>query len=319
MSRPLRIEFPAALYHVMNRGSARQRTFLNKADCEAFLNTLAETHELWGVEVFAYCLMGNHYHLCLRTPEGNLSRVMRHVDGLYTQRFNRNHGRDGALFRGRYKAIVVDADEYLAAVVRYIHLNPVEAGLVKEPQAYRWSSHRAYLRPKEAPGWLKVKEILERFSDATEFHEFVLSGNDGALKEFYSQGRQSPVLGGEKFRERLMGRLSRLNREHPRYERVGVRPSVGKVLSCVAQVYRVKVEDLLKGQRGRDNEGKKVGMYLLRQLCDMRLQEIAQRFGVGSYGAVGWACHGVRSKMQSERRFQKHVEEIKALICQQKI
>jgi REP element-mobilizing transposase RayT len=100
----------------MNRGAAPQETFLSKADYEAFLNTLAEIHELWGVEVFAYCLMGNHYHVCLRTPEGNLSRVMRHVDGLYTQRFNRAHGRDGALFRGRYKAVVIDADGYLAAL-----------------------------------------------------------------------------------------------------------------------------------------------------------------------------------------------------------
>jgi REP element-mobilizing transposase RayT len=106
-------------------GTARQATFLQEQDYEAFLKTLAEAHVLWGVEVFAYCLMSNHYHVCLRTPKGNLSRVMRHVDGLYTQRFNRSHGRDGSLFRGRYRAILIDADEYLAAVVRYIHLKPL--------------------------------------------------------------------------------------------------------------------------------------------------------------------------------------------------
>ncbi len=98
MARPLRIEYPGAVYHVMNRGSARQVVFKDKSDYESFRRTLSETHELWGVEYFAYCLMGNHYHVCLRTPEGNLSRVMRHVDGLYTQRFNRAHRRDGALF-----------------------------------------------------------------------------------------------------------------------------------------------------------------------------------------------------------------------------
>ena len=96
--------------------------------------------------MFAYCLLDNHYHVCLRTPEGNLTRVMQHLDGLYTQRFNRSHRRDCALFKGRYKAIVVDKDNYLAQVVRYIHLNPLEVGLVPEPESYAWSSHRSYLR-----------------------------------------------------------------------------------------------------------------------------------------------------------------------------
>jgi REP-associated tyrosine transposase len=118
MARPLRIQYPGAVYHVMNRGGDRQKIFLEKEDYEAFFKSIREIHERWRVEIFAYCLMGNHYHICLRTPEGNLSRVVRHLDGLYTQRFNRIHRRDGALFRGRYKAIVVDKDSYLAQLVR---------------------------------------------------------------------------------------------------------------------------------------------------------------------------------------------------------
>jgi putative transposase len=106
MSRPLRIQFNGAVYHVMNRGTARQTTFVDEADYQAFLNTLAEAHRLWGIEVFSYCLMKNHYHLCLRTPKGNLSRVMRHIDGLYTQRFNRHHKRDGSIFSVRFKGQV---------------------------------------------------------------------------------------------------------------------------------------------------------------------------------------------------------------------
>ena len=142
MSRPLRIQYPGAVYHIMNRGRARQSTFVDETDYRAFLDTLAEAHRQWRIEMFAYCLMGNHYHLCLRTPKGNLSRIMRHVDGIYTQRFNRRHRRDGTLFRGRYKGILIDADEYLKAVVRYIHLNAVAAGLVKMPEEYRWASHQ---------------------------------------------------------------------------------------------------------------------------------------------------------------------------------
>ncbi|MBI3066962.1 MAG: transposase [Deltaproteobacteria bacterium] len=167
MARPLRIQYPGAVYHVMNRGGSRHKIFIEKQDYEAFLKTIGEIHERWGVELFAYCLMGNHYHICLRTPEGNLSRVMRHLDGLYTQRFNRIHRRDGALLRGRYRAIVVDEDAYLAQVVRYIHLNPLAAGLVGEPQGYGWSSHRFYLRPKEAPKWLQIaKEGVKSFVDS---------------------------------------------------------------------------------------------------------------------------------------------------------
>jgi putative transposase len=219
MSRPLRIQFPGAVYHVMNRGAAKQPTYLDDGDHRAFLDTVAEAHRLWGIEVFAYCLMTNHYHLCLRTPKGNLSRVMRHVDGLYTQRFNRRHGRDGALFRGRYKAIVVDRDEYLAAVVRYIHLNAVEAGIVEMPEDYRWASHRYYRQAKGAPGWLNIVEAVEQIGGREAFHEFVLSGSEESLKRYYEAPRHGPILGGEEFIERLRRPGTGGGREYARYER----------------------------------------------------------------------------------------------------
>ena len=167
---------PGALYHVMNRGTARQPTFTDDRDCQAFLDTVAEAFRLWEIEVFAYSLMGNHYHLCLRTPKGNLSRVMRHVDGIYTQRFNRRHGRDGPLFRGRYRAILVDADEYLAAVVRYIHLNAVKAGMATMPEDYRWESHRYYYPGKGAPNWLNTGEVLEQIGKERPFTSLCFRG-----------------------------------------------------------------------------------------------------------------------------------------------
>lgn len=319
MSRPLRIEYPGAVYHVMNRGNSRQKTFLSKEDYRTFLNTLSETHDLWGIDVFAFCLMENHYHLCLRTPQGNLSRIMRHLGGLYTQRFNRAHAREGVLFRGRYKAILVDADEYLASVVRYIHLNPVEAGIAKVPEGYPWSSHAIYLKRRPAPAWLKVQEVLGKFGSVKEFQEFVLSGNEGAIKEFYRQSRQGPLLGREVFREQIQRRLSRIDREHPRYERVELRPTAERVLKQVAEVYEGHVGDLLRGRRGINNEARRVAMYLVKRLCDLTLQETAERFRVGSYGVIGWACHGVRSRMQIDERLKKRVESIEKRVYQQKI
>ena len=314
MARPLRIEYPGAVYHVMNRGLARRATFRTSTDYEAFLHVLHETHTLWGVEVLAYCLMPNHYHLCLRTPGGNLGRIMRHLNGVYTQRFNRAHRRDGPLFRGRYKAILVEAESYLAAVIRYIHLNPVQAKLVTSPETYRWSSHARYLKPTSAPSWLTVKELLADFGTSRAFHKFVVAGNEDALEAFYAAGRQRPVLGTEEFRGWIKTKGQRLSREHPRYERVNVRPSVRQVLQGVAAVFEVKVSTVKRGRRGEANQARKVAMYLVKRLCDLTLQETATHFGVESYGVVGWACAQVRAKQTTDPRFKKRVEQVEALI-----
>ncbi len=318
MARPLRIQFPAAVYHVMNRGTARQAVFREPNDYETFLQVVADCHGQWGVDVFAYCLMGNHYHLCLRTPEGNLSRVMRHLDGLYTQRFNRAHARDGPLFRGRYKALLVEADAYLAAVIRYIHLNPVAAKLVRRPEAYRWSSHGAYVGRQARPIWLAMREVLAEFPSRAAFHEFVLAGNDAALEEFYRAGRQFPVLGSERFRERLRARDGAVSREHPRHERQVRRPAVETVLRGVARGYGVPVGELRAGRRGHPSEPRKVAMYLVRKLCDLTLREAAAHFGVSNYGTVGWACHQMRNGLQTSGPLRRRLQGIERVICQPK-
>jgi putative transposase len=320
MSRPLRIQYFGAVYHVMNRGAARQPTFVDDADYQAFLNTLTEAHRRWGIEVFAYSLMKNHYHLCLRTPKGNLARVMRHIDGIYTQRFNRHHRRDGSLFRGRYKAIVVDEDQYLSGVVRYIHLNPLEARMVQSPEAYPWSSHRYYLAGRERPAWLETKEVLAQLGGHRKtFHEFVLSGNEEALERFYRSGRQSPVLGGQEFIERLRKQMRKLTSEHPRYERRGIQASPEQVIERVAQWYNVARADVFRGRRGKDNEARRVAMYLVTRCCDQTLMETARIFGVGSYGSVGWSCHGVQLKMEKDKGFRAQIDRLFNDICQQKI
>jgi REP element-mobilizing transposase RayT len=125
MARPLRIEYPGAYYHVMNRGQSRRSIFIEDQGRQTFLDLLADMTRLWKVKIHAYCLMDNHYHLLLSTPMGVLSRPMRHLDGIYTQKFNRVHHRDGPLFRGRYKAILIDVEEYFLSVVRSIHKNPL--------------------------------------------------------------------------------------------------------------------------------------------------------------------------------------------------
>lgn len=159
MSRPLRIEFPGAVYHVTSRGDRREPIYRDDADRQAQLQILAEALERFDADVLAYCLMGNHFHLVLRTRSGGLSRLMRHVNGVYTQAFNRRHGLVGHLFQGRFKAVLVDGDSYLMALCRYVERNPVAAGLVPHPADWAWSSCRAHLGLGTVPVWLAVDEL----------------------------------------------------------------------------------------------------------------------------------------------------------------
>ena len=131
MTRPLRIQYPDAWYHVMNRGRRGENVFEIKEDYWSFIELLEKLSEIFTVRIAAYCLMSNHYHLLVHTPEANLSRSMRHLNGVYTQSYNKRHGCDGQLFRGRYKSILVESDSYALELVRYIHRNPLEAGLVE--------------------------------------------------------------------------------------------------------------------------------------------------------------------------------------------
>jgi REP element-mobilizing transposase RayT len=154
MSRPLRIEFPGAVYHVTSRGDRREAIYLDDADRLAQLAIIEQAMERFDAQVLAYCLMGNHYHLVLHTRQANLSRLMRHVNGVYTQAYNRRHGLVGHLFQGRFKAILVDRDAYLLALCRYVERNPVAAGMVVVAGAWPWSSYRAHAGAAPTPNWL---------------------------------------------------------------------------------------------------------------------------------------------------------------------
>ena len=231
MARPLRIEYPGACYHITSRGNAQQAIFRDDADRQALLAILAATVNQFGWEVFAYCLMGNHYHFLLATPQPNLSRGMMRLNGLYTQRFNRRHERVGHLFQGRYGAILVEREAYLLELVRYISLNPVRAGMASSAEAWRWSSHRAHAALAAAPEWLRIEPILERFSpDATSarlrYREFVAGGV--GLPGPWSQLRGQVLLGTDLFAERFRGLLAEraVSPEVPRADRLAACPTL---------------------------------------------------------------------------------------------
>lgn len=159
MSRPLRIEFPGAVYHVTSRGDRREAIYADDADRAQFLAVLARGLERFETSLLVYCLMSNHYHLVLQTHAPNLSLLMRHLNGVYTQDFNRRHGLVGHLFQGRFKAILVDADSYLLALCRYVELNPVRAHMVEVADDWSWSSYQAHTGRVDAPPWLEVGAV----------------------------------------------------------------------------------------------------------------------------------------------------------------
>lgn len=159
MARPLRIEFPGAVYHVTSRGDRREAIFEDDADREALLGVVAQTVERFDASVLAYCLMDNHYHFVLRTRRGNLSQLMRQLNGVYTQLYNRRHRKVGHLFQGRFKGILVDENAYLLEVCRYVDLNPVRARIIRDPGKWVWSSYRAHTGQASPPAWLDTAAV----------------------------------------------------------------------------------------------------------------------------------------------------------------
>ena len=211
MARPLRLEYIGALYHVTSRGDRRDNIYIDDGDREQMLLLLGEVCERFNWVVHSYCLMSNHYHLLIETPDGNLSKGMRQLNGVYTQRFNRKHGRVGHLFQGRYKAIIVQKDSYLLELSRYIVLNPVRARMVSRAGDWPWSSYRATVGRCPKQSWLMIDWILSGFggrsSQATQTYEtYVSAGLEGASP--WEQLKSQIYLGSDQFVAQTQSLLS---------------------------------------------------------------------------------------------------------------
>ena len=314
MSRPLRIEFPNAVYHVMNRGLNQSLIFLGKKDYEIFLTTVEEGCRLFQVKVYAYCLMPNHYHLAIRTLSGNLSRFMRHLNGVYTQRFNREHHRDGPLFRGRFKGILVQEDSYLLEVVRYIHNNPVKAKMVERLSQYRWSSHKAYANRKESLDGLNTHFVLEYFSrnrkKATELYKRFMAKTPGdEIEKFYSSKKQGSILGDldfmEHIKEKYISDDALPNIEVKEKVQLRGEKVIKKIKKDVCRMFKVKEIDVLKGKRGTDNIARQAALSLSKEFSGMKLSEIGLHFGYSSYRTVGSHCLNFQEKLSSDKSLEK--------------
>jgi REP-associated tyrosine transposase len=261
MARPLRIEFPGAVYHVTSRGDRREDIFVDDEDRRGLLSVVAQALSRFDVEALAYCLMGNHYHLVVHTRQANLSLLMRHINGVYTQTYNRRHHKVGHLFQGRFKAILVDRDAYLLEVCRYVDLNPVRARMVAKPEDWPWSSYRAHLGHAPVPAWLDTlglhgyllgrpaESAGDRRRAAERYAQMVASAPDASLWD--SALRQQIYLGDEGFVQRMQALAkprNRTDRDIPRIQRRKSRTLAQWLASCENReqaLYRAHTESAL--------------------------------------------------------------------------
>jgi len=303
MARPLRIEYPNAFYHVTSRGNEQKDIFKSRKDREKFLSYLESAVERYGAVIHVWCLMTNHYHLLLETPEGNLSQIMRHINGAYTTYFNLKRKRAGHLFQGRYKAILVEANEYAAELSRYIHLNPVRAGIVALPEEYEWSSYRCYIGLTNVPTWFKTGFILDNFSgnDAkAKYLEFVADMLKQKGVSPLNRVVASTILGSADFVKRVsknhVGKNT-TDRNMPAVKQLS-RPTLDAILNVVGEL--IAEEDALL---------RNVGIYFCHRYSGSRLREIGERFGL-SEAAVAQASRRLRAASGKDIRIRGLLEQV---------
>lgn len=299
MARPLRIEYPGALYHVTTRGNERKDIFKSRKDREQFLSYLESAMHRYGAVIHAYCLMGNHYHLLLETPHGNLSQIMKHINSSYTMYHNVKWKRVGHLVQGRYKAILVEADTYLCELSRYMHLNPVRAGVVAAPEGYPWMSYHCYTGDEAAPTWLTTSFILGCFGadEAEAQKRYRLFVHD-----LVSQGCSSPlegtvaatILGSPDFIAEVQAlHLSDRSEERdvPALRKLSGKPSLNEISQAVRDAFS-----------GNERLAKNAGIFLCHRYSGKRLREIGELFGLTESGIT-----------RASKRFEQEIERDKSL------
>lgn len=265
MARPLRIELSGGLYHVTARGDRREDIYFNTDDRQAWLNLLGQVCARFNWVCHAYCLMSNHYHLVVETPEGNLAQGMRQLNGVYTQYVNRTHRRVGHVFQGRYQAILVEKDSYLLELARYVVLNPVRAHMVKDTMQWPWSSYRAMISRESPPPWLMTDWILgqfgaERHQAITHYIDFVRAGV--GQPTLWAKLQNQIYLGSEQFVQRMQKEIESQQalQEVPRAQRRPVAKSLGHYARYASDPF--------------------LGMALAYLSGDYTMKAIADHFGV---------------------------------------
>lgn len=311
MSRPLRIEFEGAFYHVLSRGQRSENIFYSDKDRKKFLEKLEECVEKFKITIHAYVLMDNHYHLLIETPFANLSKAMHYINASYSNWFKTKHQLVGSIFQGRFKSILVQKDSYLKILSAYIHLNPVRAGIANRPGGYTWSSHRYYMQKNKKPQWLYVDDIMSEFSYNPEHYQsFIMMWYESnkEIKRESVYGKNS-FLGSEKYYKKVINnvrsRLEKMNeRELPELKRLK-RLSAEEIKSIILKLFKISEEDLFIKKPGK-RLYRKLYIYGLKRYTSLSLREIGELVGL-DYSSVS----------QTNRRFVNDLDSGKKAATQQ--
>ncbi|MEK7849573.1 MAG: transposase [Candidatus Omnitrophota bacterium] len=308
MSRPYRLQGANCLYHITSRGDDRKRIFVNETDYLKFLEYLKAAKGKFKFYLYAYCLMGNHYHLFFETTQPNLSAIMHSINTAYTTYYNIKRQRCGHLFQGRYKSILVDADTYFLELTRYIHLNPVKAKMAPTPIEYKWSSYKGYLSQK-GDGIIDKYEI-KKYLDMTpkQYCQFVAQGIDKEIDPFknvyagFLLGPLDFIKGKlESLKEQVEGRDLSYKKELSINQ-----VNEHDVIEAVAKHFNKSAEELLK-MKSRPATEKKIAIYLIKQLTALTNNQTGKIFGI-TFSAVSKAARDVVMLMEEDLKIRKTIE-----------
>lgn len=308
MARPLRIEYPGAFYHITSRGNRKQPIFLNDDDRLFFLNCLREAHERFDVIIHAYCLMNNHYHLFAETPAGGISRIMHLINARYSIYFNKKHERSGHTFQSRFKAILVEAQEYARELTAYIHLNPVRAGLVGSPEEFEWSNYREYLALTSQRPWTTTRQVLGSFGKdikraREEYRRFVLTRIGGQEPNPLEATDPSGILGSVEFIERIKADFAETigsaeGREVPQTRYLRVRPRPTLIMTVIESSF---------GHSSRIR--KSMAIYIAHSRADYSLKELAEIFAM-SVSGISNNYRRMKRDLETNGVFRRAIEDI---------
>ncbi|KPA09169.1 toxin RelE [Candidatus Magnetomorum sp. HK-1] len=324
MARALRIEYPNAFYHVLSRGNDRRNIFISDHDRLSFLETLKDFADRFDIEIFAYVLMDNHYHLILKTHHANLSKSMQWLGTTYTRRFNVSNNRSGHLFQGRYKSLIVENDSYLLRLSCYIHRNPLRAQMVKRLIDFKWSSYLAYAYDRKHPEWLNTKFLLDQFVNVSDKHKsyrLMLQkySNKEKEKKLLEDIRHGIIIGSEKFVDHIKSVYLKdePDIELPQAINIFKNSNSLLILEQAAELIKCDLEKLKKKSRvsKTDQNKRDLLIYLLWKSGKYSNNEIGDIFGL-TYSSISKRKTVVLNKLNDEKQTEVHAlfEDIKSLI-----
>jgi len=316
MARQWRIEFAGGIYHILSRGNQKQIIFKDNKDKEQFIEILGKASIRFSIEIYAYVLMDNHYHLLLKTKKANLSKVMHWIGSTYTRRFNIRHRQNGHLFQGRFKNILVENEIYLLRLSYYIHRNPLRAGMVKRLADYQWSSYRAYAFKKATfPSWLKISFILSKFTEIDQHRSYRLKTQNYSdeNKKIWEDVSYGLVFGSEQFIEKIKTKFlkKKKNLELPQHNQLKSDFDIDQFIERASKILNCQLleQKITRYSPTKIKENRNLAVYYLKQHTDLSNQAIGNMFNI-TYSAVSKIAAHFDSEVQSSIALQRQLNKL---------